>query len=89
LEGVISGGRGDKIRAEEREASIEGVSGLVKVVSSGFNRDNRIRKETQALTDWVRARKLVPSSSLQLARYDPPWVLPMLRRNEIQLEIKD
>ena len=56
---------------------------------SGLNTDSRIRKETQALTDWVQARKLVPSGPPQLARYDPPWVLPMLRRNEIQLEIKE
>ena len=56
---------------------------------SGLNTDSRIRKETQALTDWVQARKLVSSGQPQLARYDPPWVLPMLRRNEIQLEIKE
>ena len=56
---------------------------------SGFNTDSRIRKETQALTDWVQARNLVPSGPPQLARYDPPWALPMLRRNEIHLEIKD
>jgi hypothetical protein len=56
---------------------------------SGLNTDSRIRKETQALTDWVQARKLVPSGQPQLARYDPPWVFPMLRRNEIQLEIKE
>jgi len=23
----------------------------------------------------------------QLARYDPPWTLPMFRRNEIMLEV--
>jgi len=56
---------------------------------SGFNTDSRIRKETLALTNWVQARKLVPSGQPQLARYDPPWALPMLRRNEIQLEIKE
>ena len=56
---------------------------------SGLNTDSRIRKETQALTDWAQARKLVPSGPPQLARYDPPWALPMLRRNEIQLEIKE
>jgi hypothetical protein len=55
---------------------------------SGLNTDSRIRKETQALTDWVHARKLVSSGPPQLARYDPPWVLPMLRRNEIHIEIK-
>ena len=56
---------------------------------SGLNTDSRIRKESQALTDWVQARKLVPSGPPQLARYNPPWALPMFRRNEIQLEIKD
>ena len=56
---------------------------------SGLNTDSRIRKETQALTDWIQARKLVSSGPPQLARYDPPWVLPMLRRNEILLEIKE
>ena len=56
---------------------------------SGFNTESRIRKETLALTNWVQARKLVPSGQPQLARYDPPWALPMLRRNEIQLEIKE
>ena len=56
---------------------------------SGLNTDSRIRKETQALTDWIQARKLESSGPPQLARYDPPWVLPMLRRNEIQLEIKE
>lgn len=55
---------------------------------SGLNTDSRIRKESQALTEWVQARKLVLSGPPQLARYDPPWTLPMLRRNEIQLEIK-
>jgi len=55
---------------------------------SGLNTESRIRKETQALTDWVQARKLLPAGPVQLARYDPPWTLPMWRRNEIQLEIK-
>jgi len=27
-------------------------------------------------------------SSVQLSRYDPPWTLPMFRRNEIMVEIE-
>ena len=55
---------------------------------SGFNTDNRIRQETQALVDWMQSRKLVAVGPAQLARYDPPWTLPIWRRNEIQIEIK-
>jgi hypothetical protein len=55
---------------------------------SGLNTDSRIRKETRRLTDWLQKRKLVPVGPPQLARYDPPWTLPMWRRNEIHLEIK-
>lgn len=55
---------------------------------SGFNTDNRIRQETQALVGWMQTRKLVAAGPAQLARYDPPWTLPIWRRNEIQIEIK-
>ena len=55
---------------------------------SGLNTDSRIRKETQALTEWMKTRKLAPVGSPQLARYDPPWTLPIWRRNEILFEIK-
>ena len=55
---------------------------------SGLNTDSRIRKETQALSEWLQARKLTPVGPPQLARYDPPWTLPPWRRNEIHIEIK-
>lgn len=55
---------------------------------AGFNTDNRIRQETQALLGWMQTRKLVAEGPAQLARYDPPWTLPMWRRNEIQIEVK-
>jgi len=31
---------------------------------------------------------LVAKGPPQLARYDPPWTLPMWRRNEIMVEIE-
>jgi hypothetical protein len=37
----------------------------------------------------MQARKLAAAGwPAQLARYDPPWTLPMWRRNEIHIEIK-
>ncbi len=29
---------------------------------------------------------LISSGSIELSRYDPPWTLPFLRRNEIIVE---
>ena len=54
---------------------------------SGFNTDNRIQTETQALLGWMQTRQLVATGPAQLARYDPPWTLPIWRRNEIQIEV--
>lgn len=55
---------------------------------SGFNTNSRIQTETQALLGWMQTRQLVAAGPAQLARYDPPWTLPIWRRNEIQIEIK-
>jgi len=38
---------------------------------------------------WVQEKKMKPLSSPQLSRYDPPWTLPMFRRNEIMIEIEE
>ena len=50
---------------------------------SGFVTDERVREETALLLGWMKARGLEPSAPPQLARYNPPWSIPFLRRNEI------
>lgn len=54
---------------------------------SGFNSEARVQEHTNDLLAWINARQLVPVGNPQLARYDPPWTLPMFRRNEIMVEI--
>ena len=54
---------------------------------AGLNTNKRIQQETQALLAWIQARQLVGHGPALLARYDPPWTLPMWRRNEIQIEL--
>lgn len=54
---------------------------------SGFNTEGRIREETEALVAWMQRRELMAAGPAQLARYDPPWVLPIWRRNEIHIDI--
>jgi len=55
---------------------------------SGFNTEARIQRKTDELVAWLAEQKIKALGSPQLARYNPPWTLPMFRRNEIMLEIE-
>ncbi|MBE0474630.1 heme-binding protein [Rhodoferax sp.] len=54
---------------------------------SGFNTEARVQRKTDELVAWLAGQNIKPIGSPQLARYNPPWTLPMFRRNEIMLEI--
>ena len=54
---------------------------------SGFNTEARVQQHTDELLAWLATRKMAFVGSPQLARYDPPWTLPLFRRNEVMVEI--
>ncbi len=54
---------------------------------SGFNSLARVQSKTDEAFAWANRKSLKVMSSPQLSRYDPPWTLPMFRRNEIMVEI--
>jgi len=58
------------------------------LVFSGFARAHTVDAQMRLLLDWVAQRGLEPLGSPQLARYNPPWTLPFLRRNEILLDCR-
>ncbi len=55
---------------------------------TGFNGENAVQEKTDELLDWLKAQSIETVGKPQLARYNPPWTLPFLRRNEILQEIK-
>lgn len=55
---------------------------------TGFNTEAKIQQKTDELVARLAAQKTQMLGSPQLARYNPPWTLPMFRRNEIMLEIE-
>lgn len=58
------------------------------IVFSGLAGEAKVKDKTAALLAWIESRGLVARSTPQLARYNPPWTLPFLRRNEILINIE-
>ena len=50
---------------------------------SGRLSDEAGEAERQTLARWIEARGLVHAGDWQMAGYNPPWTIPMLRRNEV------
>ena len=62
--------------------------GKCAVISfSWFTTDSRIDYYTKALSKYLNENNIVASSPFMVNRYDPPWRLPFLRRNEILVKI--
>jgi hypothetical protein len=55
---------------------------------SGFVSDDKVQEKTQALKEWIAARNGVIVGSPRLARYNPPWSIPWMRRNEILIAVE-
>ena len=56
---------------------------------SGFNTVARVQEKTDETLAWAKQQSLKVVGTPQLSRYDPPWTLPMFRRNEIMVEVAE
>ncbi len=54
---------------------------------SGLVNEEKMRKKLSELDKWLASKKLKSIGNPELARYNPPWTLPFLRRNEVMVEI--
>ena len=50
---------------------------------SGLVSEKKRAAKTEELMTWLDSRGITPIGQPELARYNPPWTLPFLRRNEI------
>ena len=76
-------------KPKNKAVSLRELPGKYFVVHSysGFNTAARVQTKTNEALAWAAQQSLRVVGTPQLARYDPPWTLPMFRRNEIMLEV--
>jgi len=53
---------------------------------SGLAGEEKVARKTGELRSWLAGRGIEPTSPPRLARYNPPWTPPFLRRNEILVD---
>jgi hypothetical protein len=52
---------------------------------SGFTGEEKVAAKTAELIAWMDSKGITPDGKPELARYNPPWTLPFLRRNEVMV----
>ncbi|OXL28701.1 heme-binding protein [Psychrobacter sp. DAB_AL32B] len=57
--------------------------GVIKF--SGLAGNEKVAVKTAELQSWMQTQKLMVTGAPELARYNPPWTLPFMRRNEIMI----
>ena len=52
---------------------------------SGLVGEEKLAAKTTELMTWLVDKDITPIGQPELARYNPPWTLPFLRRNEVMV----
>ena len=55
---------------------------------SGRWKLDRFNEKSKELQRWLKQKKLTAISAPRSASFNPPWTIPIFRRNEIQIDIK-
>jgi hypothetical protein len=56
---------------------------------SGFYNDQKVAEKTVELEQWMKSKNLQSAGTPNFARYNPPWTLPFMRRNEVMINLRD
>ena len=59
------------------------------IIFSGFTTDAKIQNKTEELRVWLEKKDFKIAGPQQIARYNDPFTLPWLRRNEIIFKVKE
>lgn len=62
---------------------------MVVLQFSGRMGARDLEEKEQELRQWATKQGITVVGSVRTARYDPPWTLPFLRKNEVQLKVEE
>ena len=71
------------VRLREKEGELVITRRFTNFVST-----EKVEDLGSGLLAWANEKGLVIEGSVRIARYDPQWTIPFLRRNEIHLSVK-
>ena len=60
---------------------------LATIRFSGSRSEDKIKKQELKLRSWLEMNGYSSSDQASFAGYNPPWTLPMFRRNEVLIEL--
>ena len=55
---------------------------------SGYRSNSKDIKKEKELRDWLKNENIEVLGPASFAGYNPPWTLPIFRRNEVMIQIK-
>ena len=61
---------------------------FIVITFSGTNSKENIEEQTQKLLSFAKENNIQLIGKAKYAFYNPPWTLPLLRRNEVMFELK-
>ncbi|MGL6064579.1 MAG: SOUL family heme-binding protein [Fusobacteriaceae bacterium] len=61
---------------------------MAVITYTGILTEKKIESNTALLREWLIKNRYKELSPPQSAGYDPPWTIPFLRKNEVQIEIQ-
>lgn len=53
---------------------------------SGLAGESKIENKTAELQQWMKNKNIQAKGKPEVARYNPPWTLPFMRRNEVMIK---
>ena len=65
------------------------VKQFVVIKFSGRNSDKNVKENEKNLMKYIQSKNLSVTGSPKYAFYNPPWTLPIMRRNEVMIEIQE